>query len=63
MEHSGTASPRANVLAIVAFVCAFLVNTAGGILGLVALKQIGRSGEAGRGLAIASVIIVPHSFS
>ena len=46
-----------NTMAIVAFILAFFVNVVGIILGFVALSQIKKTGEQGRGLAIAAVII------
>ncbi|KRC51108.1 hypothetical protein ASE16_09260 [Leifsonia sp. Root227] len=46
-----------NTMAIVAFILAFFVNIVGIILGFVALSQIKKTGEQGRGLAIAAVII------
>ncbi|MFI5061654.1 MAG: DUF4190 domain-containing protein [Actinomycetales bacterium] len=49
--------PRYNTLAIVAFILAFFVSIVGIILGFVALSQIKRTGEQGRGLALAAVII------
>lgn len=50
-------SPHINVLSIVALVCAFIASIVGGILGLVALRQIKRTGEAGRGMALSATII------
>lgn len=44
-------------MAIVAFILAFFVNLVGIILGFVALSQIKRTGEQGRGLAIAAIVI------
>lgn len=49
--------PRANGLAIVAFVLSFFVGVAGVVLGYVALAQIRRTGEDGRGLALAAVVL------
>lgn len=46
-----------NTMAIVGFILAFFVNIVGIILGFVALSQIKRTGEQGRGLAIAAIII------
>lgn len=49
---------RTNTLAIVAFVIALVFsNLIGLILGIVALNQIKKTGEKGRGLAIASIVI------
>ena len=53
----GAAQPRWNVLAIVAFVATFFISILGIILGFIALSQIKRTGEQGRGLALAAVII------
>ncbi len=44
-------------MSIVAFILAFFVSIVGIILGFVALSQIKRTGEQGRGLALAAVII------
>jgi len=41
----------------VGFILAFFVNLVGVILGFVALSQIKRTGEQGRGLAIAAIVI------
>ncbi|MFF1573602.1 DUF4190 domain-containing protein [Leifsonia sp. NPDC058292] len=46
-----------NTMSIVAFILAFFVSLVGIILGFVALSQIKRTGEQGRGLAIAAIII------
>lgn len=46
-----------NTMAIVAFVLSFVVNLAGVITGHIALGQIKRTGEKGRGFALAGVII------
>lgn len=51
------ASDRYNVLAIVGFVLAFIVNIAGLIVSIIALSQIKRTGERGHGLALAGIII------
>jgi hypothetical protein len=48
---------RTNTLAIVAFVLSFFVSIAAVICGHIALGQIKRTGEAGRGFAIAALII------
>lgn len=50
-------SDRYNVLAIVGFVGSFFVAIVGIVLGFIALSQIKRTGEKGRGLALAAVII------
>lgn len=46
-----------NVLAIVSLVLAFLFSIVGVILGFIALSQIKKTGEQGRGLAIAAIIV------
>ncbi|HEV7812770.1 MAG TPA: DUF4190 domain-containing protein [Leifsonia sp.] len=46
-----------NTMAIVAFILAFFISIVGIILGFVALSQIKKTGEQGRGLAIAAIII------
>lgn len=48
---------KTNVLAIVGFVLSFFVCLAGLICSAIALKQVKTSGEDGRGLALAGVII------
>ena len=48
---------RTNTLAILSLVAAFVASFVGVVLGIVALLQIRRSGEAGRGLAIAAIAI------
>lgn len=49
--------PKYNVLAIVSFVCAFFVSLAAVICGHISLSQIKKTGEKGRGLALAGVIM------
>lgn len=51
------ASERWNVLAIVGFVGSFFVSLLGIVLGFIALSQIRRTGDRGRGLAIAGIVI------
>ncbi len=57
----GGAAPAAdapyNTLAVVAFVLAFFVSIAAVVCGHIALRDIARRGERGRGLAIASLWI------
>lgn len=50
-------APRTNVLAIVSLVSAFIVSIVAVITGHLALSQIKRTGEAGRGMALAGLII------
>lgn len=54
MENSTT---KTNTLAIVSLILAFFLPLIGAILGHVALGQIKKSGEEGRNLALAGVII------
>lgn len=51
------ASAKTNTLAIVALISSFFISLLGVILGHVALGQIKRTGESGRGLAIAALVI------
>ncbi len=48
---------RTNTLAIVSFVSSFVISIVGIVTGHMALRQIRRSGEGGRGLAIAGLVI------
>ncbi|HHW50059.1 MAG TPA: DUF4190 domain-containing protein [Pseudoclavibacter sp.] len=51
-------STKMNVLAVVAFIVTLVVsNLIGMILGIIALRQITRTGERGRGLAIAAIVV------
>lgn len=52
-----SSSEKTNTLAILALILAFTVYVAGIIVGHVSLAQIRRTGERGRGLAIAALII------
>lgn len=49
--------PRTNALAIASLVCAFLFAPLGIVFGHLSLSQIRQSGEDGRGLAIAGLVI------
>ena len=46
-----------NGMAIASLVCAFLIPIVGLILGIISLGKIKTSGEGGRGLAMAGIII------
>ena len=46
-----------NALAIASLICAFLLAPLGVVFGHISLSQIKRSGEDGRGLAIAGLVI------
>lgn len=48
---------KTNTLAIIGLIVAFFVPLVGAILGHVALSQIKKTGEGGRGVALAGVII------
>jgi hypothetical protein len=54
---AGYYAPPTNTLAILALVLAFVVSPGGIICGHIALSQIKRTGEGGRGLALAGLII------
>lgn len=56
-SYGAPAQPGWNVLAIVAFIATFFISILGIILGFIALSQIKRTGEQGRGLALAAIII------
>jgi len=54
----GYAAPRGtNTLAIISLIGAFICTPAGLICGIIALGQIKKTGEQGRGLALAGTII------
>lgn len=53
----GQAEPRWNVLAIVGFVLSFIVTIAGLVVSIIAYVQIRKTGDKGRGLALAGIII------
>lgn len=55
--YSAPASSKTNVLAIVSLVSAFFISLVAIITGHIALSQIKKTGEQGRGLAIAGLII------
>jgi hypothetical protein len=46
-----------NTMAILALVFAFVFAPAGLVMGIVARKQIGRTGEEGGGLALAGIVV------
>lgn len=53
----GYYAPPTNTLAIISLVLAFIISIGGIICGHIALSQIKRTGEGGRGLALAGLII------
>lgn len=56
-KGDGSAPVRTNPLAVAAFVSAFFIGVTGVILGFIALNQIKTTGERGRGLAIAALVV------
>jgi Domain of unknown function (DUF4190) len=56
-KGDGSAPVRTNALGIAAFVSSFLIGVTGVILGFIALNQIKTTGERGRGLAIAALVV------
>lgn len=56
-QPAAPSTDRYNVLAIVGFILAFVVNIAGLVVSIIALSQVKRTGERGRGLALAGIII------
>lgn len=58
-QHPTAPAPtdRLNTLAIAGFVLAFVANIVGLVVSVVALVQISRSGERGRGLAITGIVV------
>lgn len=46
-----------NTLAIIALITSFFLSVVGVILGHISLSQIKRTGEGGRGLAIAALVV------
>ncbi|TDN41445.1 uncharacterized protein DUF4190 [Curtobacterium flaccumfaciens] len=46
-----------NELAVLAFVLAFVMGIVGAVLGVVALHQITKTGQRGRKLAMAAIVI------
>lgn len=50
-------SQKTNTMAIVGFVLSFIFSIAGLIVSIIAMNQIKQTGEGGRGLALAGVII------
>ena len=57
-QQPATSSDKWNVLSIVAFVISLLgFNIIAVILGFIALNQVGKSGDRGKGFANAAIII------
>jgi peptidyl-prolyl cis-trans isomerase B (cyclophilin B) len=55
--YAPAATAKTNTLAIIALVASFFISIVGIVLGHVALNQIKTTGEGGRGLAIAALVI------
>ncbi|TFC04339.1 DUF4190 domain-containing protein [Cryobacterium adonitolivorans] len=55
--YYGPVAPRTNTLAIVALVTGFCCSIAAVITGHIAIGQIRRTGEAGKGMAIAGLVL------
>lgn len=53
---AGPAAPY-NVLSIVGFALSFFNSISGAVLGFIALSEVKRTGQRGRGFALAAVII------
>ncbi|WP_439565241.1 DUF4190 domain-containing protein [Microcella sp.] len=54
---SAPTGPKTNTLAIVSLVLAFFISLGAVITGHIALSQIKKTGENGRGLAIAGLVL------
>lgn len=54
---SAPTGPKTNTLAIVSLVLAFFISLGAVICGHIALGQIKQTGEGGRGLAIAGLVL------
>lgn len=54
---SAPTGPKTNTLAIVSLVLAFFISLGAVITGHIALNQIKQTGEGGRGLAIAGLVL------
>lgn len=50
-------NPRTNVYAIVSLICAFVFSPLAVVFGHLSMKQIAATGEQGRGMAIAGLVI------
>lgn len=56
-QRDGSVRLNINTLAVAALVSSFCIGPTGVILGLIALHQIKNTGERGRGLAIAALVV------
>ena len=56
--HSDVLAPkRTSTIAIVAIILAIVVPFAGVVVGIIARRQVARTGEEGRGLSTAAIIV------
>lgn len=55
--YAPVTTAKTNTLAIIALVASFFISIVGIVLGHVALNQIKTTGEGGRGLAVAALVI------
>lgn len=54
-DYTAPAATQTNTLAIVALVLGFVVPIGGVVVGIIAMNQIKRTHEAGRGLAVGGI--------
>jgi hypothetical protein len=54
---TSVAPPATNVLSIVALVLGFVVPIGGVVVGIIALSQLRRSAESGKGLAVTGIVV------
>ena len=57
MGYGPVPAARWNGMAIAGFVCSFFACVVGLVLSIIGLKQVNETGERGRGLAIAGIVI------
>ncbi|MEJ5944108.1 DUF4190 domain-containing protein [Pseudokineococcus basanitobsidens] len=55
--HAPTSTAATNTKAVVALPLAFSFSLLGLVFGILALREIGRTGEGGRGFAITAVVL------
>lgn len=55
--QTGMYEQRTNQLALIGFILSIFMNIVGAIICIVALSQIKKTGESGKGLAVAGIII------
>ena len=52
-----SSAPKANLFALIGFIGAFIIPIVGIVLGAMALSQISRTHESGRGLARGAIVV------